>query len=62
MHPAAYYRNQAERARRLARAQTNHETKARLRNVALDYDHIADNIEAHAIGILDSQTPPKVYH
>jgi hypothetical protein len=45
MHRASYYRVQANRARRLAREQTHHETKALLQRVAQDYDDIAEDLE-----------------
>jgi hypothetical protein len=46
MQRASYYRNQADRARRLARAQMQHETKVLLlQRVAQDYDDIAEDLE-----------------
>ena len=51
MHRASYYRDQAERARRLARAQTQHETRAVLLGVAQDYDELAEDLEDEATEI-----------
>jgi hypothetical protein len=45
MHGSSYYRDQAERARRLAMEPTDRETKERLRELARDYLEIAEDLE-----------------
>ena len=45
MRDPSYYRDQAERARRLAMEPTDRETKARLRELARDYLEIAEDLE-----------------
>jgi hypothetical protein len=45
MHDPSYYRDQAERARRLAMEPTDSETKERLRELARDYLEIAEDLE-----------------
>jgi hypothetical protein len=45
MLDAAYYRAQAERARRLATVPTDRETKETLKRMAQDYSDIAEDLE-----------------
>jgi hypothetical protein len=59
MHRASYNRDQADRARRLARAQIQDETKALLRIVVQDYDDIAEDLENGAVEILDPEMLPQ---
>lgn len=59
MQRASYYREQADRARRLAREQTHHETKALLQRVAQDYDDIAEDLESGAVEIRHSEILPQ---
>lgn len=59
MHRASYYRDQADRARRLAREQTHHETKALLQRVAQDYDDIAEDLENGAVDIKHPEMLPQ---
>lgn len=59
MNRASYYRDQADRARRLAREQTHHETKALLLRVAQDYDDIAEDVENGAVEILHPEMLPQ---
>jgi hypothetical protein len=59
MHGAFHCRVQAERARRLAREQTDPLTKARLHRAAREYDQLADDLEAGAIEICDVNTLPQ---
>jgi hypothetical protein len=46
MHDPAYYRRQAERARRLARSVNSRETAAALSEAARDYDEIVEDLES----------------
>jgi hypothetical protein len=48
MHDAAYYREQAERARRLARVPTDRETQEAIERLAQDYSEIAEDLEGGA--------------
>jgi hypothetical protein len=59
MHRASYYRDQADRARRLARAQIQDKTKALLRIVAQDYDNIAEDPENGAVEIFYPEMLPQ---
>ena len=60
MQRASYYRNQADRARRLARAQTQHETKVLLlQRVAQGYDDIAEDLENRAVDIKHPELLPQ---
>ena len=45
MQEASYYREQAERARRLARATTDRDAGAQLAKMAKDYLDIAEDLE-----------------
>ncbi len=49
MHRALFYREQAERARRLARAETQGDTKALLNRAAQEYDKLAEDLENHGV-------------
>ena len=52
MHDPSYYRDQAERARRLARSVTDRErAKGILSEVAREYDEVAEDLESGAIEI-----------
>jgi hypothetical protein len=59
MHRASYYIDQANRARRLAREQTHHETKTLLERVAQDYDDIAEDLENGAVEIRHPEMLPQ---
>lgn len=56
-----HYRDQADRARRLAREQTHHETKALLERVAQDYDDIAEGLENGAVEVRHPEMLPQRY-
>ena len=52
MHDPSYYRDQAARARRLARSVTDREpAKSILSEVAQEYDEVAEDLESGAIEI-----------
>lgn len=51
MHDASYYRDQAERARRLASAVTDRETVAALSRAARDFEDIAKDLERGAVEV-----------
>jgi hypothetical protein len=55
MHDPSYYRDQAERARRLAMEPTDRETKDRLREMSQDYLDIAEDLESGAVEIRHPQ-------
>ena len=59
MHEAAYYRRQAARARRLARAQSRLDTEALLARIARDYDEIAEDLEKGAVEIRHPELMPQ---
>jgi hypothetical protein len=59
MHDRMYYRSQAEKARRLARAQSNPETEELLLRAAQDYDDIAEDLENGAIDIRHPERMPQ---
>jgi hypothetical protein len=59
MYRASYYRDQAERARRLARAQTQYETKGLLQRVAQDYDELAEDLKNGAVEIRHPEMLPQ---
>jgi hypothetical protein len=59
MHDPSHYRQQAQRARRLARAQTNREIEALLSQMAREYDDIALDIEPDAIEVRHSELMPQ---
>jgi hypothetical protein len=54
LHPAAYYRRQAARARRIAEGVTNRAMKARLLDEADQYDELAAKADRTAVGYADS--------
>ena len=60
MHDAAYYRAQAERARRLATLPTNRETHEALKRMAQDYSDIAEDLELGAIEIRHPELMPQL--
>lgn len=51
MQKAAFYREQAERARRLARSITNGEAERMLPGMAQEYDDLATDLERGAVEI-----------
>ena len=51
MYQPSYYRNQAERARRLAESATDRSLEDELVRIAKDYDEIAEDLETGAIDI-----------
>ena len=59
MQPASYYRDQAQRARRLARSATNRDIEALLHRVAQDYDDVAEDLENGAVEIRRPQLMPQ---
>ena len=58
MHDAAYYREQAERLRHLAR-QTNAVIAHDLERLAIDFDDIAEDLELGAIEIVHPDLLPQ---
>lgn len=54
MHWALFYREQAERARRLAQAQTQDDTKSLLNRVAQEFDELAEDLEN---GVVETRHP-----
>jgi hypothetical protein len=59
-HDAAYYRAQAERARRLATVPTDSETREALERMARDYADIAEDLELGAIEIRHPELMPQL--
>jgi hypothetical protein len=59
MQPISYYREQAERGRRLARSQNSREVQDTLRRMAQDYDDIAEDLENGAIEIRHPELMPQ---
>jgi len=59
MHPASYYREQADRARRLAKVPTDRETQNTLRQMAQDYSDIAEDLERGAVEIRHAELMPQ---
>jgi hypothetical protein len=58
---AGYYREQAERARRLADGVTPHsDAQKSLRDMARDYDEIAEDIEQGAIEVRHPELMPQL--
>jgi hypothetical protein len=51
MHAAEYYREQAQRARRLAEAVHQSDLRKILRSAAHDFDEIADDLDGGAVEI-----------
>ena len=58
MASVAYYRTEAERCRALAAAATDPAAADRWRQIAQDYDNLANSLEAAP----DSVPPPPVLH
>ena len=58
MQDASYYREQAERARRLARVTTARAIEESLARTAKDYSDIADDLESGAIEIRHPELMP----
>jgi hypothetical protein len=59
MHDPSYYRDQAERARRLAMEPTDRETKERLRQLAQNYLEIAEDLARGAAEIRHPELIPQ---
>jgi hypothetical protein len=59
MHPASYYRDRAEHARRVASRMHQPEMLEMLGQMARDYDEIAEDIENEAIEIRHSELMPQ---
>ena len=59
MHQPSYYRNQAERARRLAESATDRSLEDQLVRIAQDYDEIAEDLETGAIEIRHPELMPQ---
>jgi len=59
MHDASYYREQAERARRLAAAVTDRETAAALSRAARDFEDIAVDLERGAVEVRHPELMPQ---
>jgi hypothetical protein len=59
MHPASYYRDRAKHARRLASRMHQPEILETLRQMARDYDDIAEGLENEAIEIRHSELMPQ---
>ena|SRR5438105_1869808 len=53
MHDPSYYREQAERARRLAKVPTDYEVQETLTQIARDYDDIVEDLEKTAAEVTD---------
>ncbi len=59
MYEVAYYRQQAERVRRLAGTRLNRDDEAMLSQIARDYDDIAEDLESGAIQIRHPELMPQ---
>jgi hypothetical protein len=59
MDEIAYYRGQAERARRLGRSINHSEARVELERMGRDYDDIADDLESGAIEIRHPEMIPQ---
>jgi dihydroneopterin aldolase len=59
MHNASYYREQAERAARLARSQTRRDVEELLQRVAQDYADLAEDLENGAVEIRHPELMPQ---
>lgn len=62
MQKPTYYREQAERARRLARSVTIRNVEQLLLRVAQDYDDLAEDLERGAIEIRHPELMPQGRH
>lgn len=60
MYEPGYYRQQAERARRLSRGITDHEVSRLLGVMARDFEEIADDLERGAIEVRHPELMPQV--
>ena len=61
MHDPSHYRQQAQRARRLARSATNFEVEALLSQMAQEYDDIAVDLENGAVEVRHPELMPQKY-
>jgi len=59
MQKPAYYREQAERARRLARSTTNRDLEETLSRMARDYADLAEDLETGAVEIRHPELMPQ---
>lgn len=59
MHDATYYREQASRARRLARQLHPRDESALLSQMASDYDDVAEDLETGAVEIRHRELMPQ---
>ena len=59
MYQSSYYREQAERARRLAKVPTDRETQDMLRQMAQDYADIAEDLENGAVEVRHAELMPQ---
>jgi hypothetical protein len=59
MQDPSYWREQAERAQRLARSQTNREVEGLLLRMAQDYEDLAEDLENGAIEIRHPELLPQ---
>jgi hypothetical protein len=59
MYKASYYREQAERALRLATVPTDRETQEALEQMARDFSDIAEDLESGAIEIRHPELMPQ---
>jgi len=59
MHEAYYYRQQAERVYRFARAQTARAAQDLLLRIARDYEDIAEDLETGAVEIRHPELLPQ---
>ena len=59
MHPASYYRERADHARRVASRMHQPDTLEMLREMARDYDDIAEDLEVSAIEIRHPELMPQ---
>lgn len=62
MYDAAYYREQAGRARRLFDRTMDEETLEALKAAAQNYDEIAEDLERGAIDIRHPELMPQMEH
>ena len=60
MQEASYYRDQASRARRLARGVTDREVADQLARTAEDYDDIAEDLERGIIEVRHRELMPQL--
>ena len=59
MREARYYRDEAARARRLAKGINHAEARESLLNMARDYDDIAEDLESGAVEIRHPELMPQ---